>query len=69
MKLPINPRVLSEREAAAYVGLSAHTLRNFRIESPERSPRWYRNGKKILYDIADLDIYLDRLRAETGAGQ
>jgi predicted DNA-binding transcriptional regulator AlpA len=64
--LPINPRVLSEREAAKYVGLSVHTLRNYRTGEDGRAPRWYRNGKKILYDIADLDAYLDRLRDEVG---
>ncbi|KQN93874.1 hypothetical protein ASE95_02930 [Sphingomonas sp. Leaf231] len=48
------PRLLSIELAAQYLSLSASTLR---AEGPE--PK--RHGRRVLYDIHDLDRWADRL--------
>jgi hypothetical protein len=55
--LPDWPRLMGEELAAAYVSLSATTLR---AKGPE--PR--RLGKRRLYDRADLDRWADRLAGQ-----
>jgi hypothetical protein len=52
--LPNWPRLMGEDMAAAYVSLSATTLR-------ERGPEPRRLGKRRLYDRNDLDRWADRL--------
>jgi hypothetical protein len=52
--LPDWPRLMGEDMAAAYVSLSATTLR-------ERGPEPRRLGKRRLYDRNDLDRWADRL--------
>lgn len=53
-ELPAWPRLMSETLAAAYVGLSATTLR-------KDGPIAKRHGRRVLYDIRDLDRWADRL--------
>jgi hypothetical protein len=53
-ELPDWPRLMGEELAAAYVSLSATTLR-------ERGPEPRRLGKRRLYDRNDLDRWADRL--------
>lgn len=55
--LPIQPRLLPEPEAAAYLGVSASTLRTLGI------PRRILGGKR-LYDRSDLDSYASNLPYE-----
>lgn len=50
----ITPRLLSAPRAAAYLGVSATTLRGLPI------PRRQLGGRR-LYDIRDLDAYADDL--------
>ncbi len=52
--LPNWPRLMAVDMAAAYVGLSATTLR-------ENGPAAKRMGKRRLYDRHDLDRWADRL--------
>lgn len=56
-ELTFRPRLLSASEAAAYLGLSATTLRGLPI------PRRMHNTRR-LYDIRDLDAYADDLPYE-----
>ena len=51
------PRLLSQQEAAHYLGISYWTVRDliFRRELP-----WVKIGRRILVDRLDLDAYLDR---------
>jgi len=61
MKQPnvLAPRLLSQQEAAAYLGISYWTLRDltFRGEVPH-----VKIGRRILVDRLDLDAYLDRAK-------
>ena len=57
-------RLLSQKEAAAYLGISYWTLRelNFRGDIP-----YIRIGKRILVDQADLEGYIDRHKIHEGS--
>lgn len=57
------PRLLSQQEAAAYLGISYWTLRDltFRGEVPH-----VKIGRRILVDRLDLDTYLDRIKIRQG---
>jgi predicted DNA-binding transcriptional regulator AlpA len=59
----ITPRMLSVDEAAKYIGLAAKTIRNQtgpRAEKPfPVKPK--RIGGRVLFDIKDIDRYLDTL--------
>ncbi len=61
---PVLPRLLSQREAASYLGVSYWTLRDltFRGEIP-----YLRIKRRILVDRADLDSYIGRLKTQYGA--
>jgi len=56
-------RMLSVRESAVYVGIAEKTLRN-RIGLKAGYPfpvKPKRIGGRVLFDVKDLDIYLDKL--------
>lgn len=55
--LPDWPRLMGEELAAAYVSLSATTLR-------AKGPAPARLGKRRLYDRRDLDRWADRLAGQ-----
>ncbi len=57
------PRLLSQQEAAAYLGISYWTLRDltFRGKVPH-----VKIGRRILVDRLDLDAYLDRAKIHHG---
>jgi len=59
----LTPRLLSQQEAAAYLGISYWTLRDltFRGEVP-----YVKIGRRILVDRLDLDTYLDRAKIRQG---
>lgn len=48
------PRLLSEPAAAEYLSLSTTTLRTLGLKVR-------RIGRRVLYDIKDLDLYVDRM--------
>mgnify|MGYP000947268317 CR=1 FL=1 len=59
----IKPRMLSVEQTAEYVGLSPKTIRNrigrkAKIVFPVKPKRI---GGRVLFDIKDLDAYLDGL--------
>lgn len=60
---PVVPRLLSQREAATFLGISYWTLRDltFRGEIPHVKIR-----RRILVDRVDLEIYLDRMKVRSG---
>ncbi|PIP06649.1 MAG: hypothetical protein COX51_08310 [Syntrophobacteraceae bacterium CG23_combo_of_CG06-09_8_20_14_all_50_8] len=63
MKREIKPRMLSVDEAAGYIGLAAKTIRN-RIGPKAITPfpvKPKRIGGRVLFDVKDLDAYLDML--------
>lgn len=59
----LQPRLLSQKEAAAYLGISYWTLRDlcFQGDFP-----FVRIGKRILIDRADLDDYIKRSKIHQG---
>ena len=64
-KAEIRPRMLSVDSAADYIGIAAKTIRN-RIGPRAENPfpvRPKRIGGMVLFDVRDLDAYLDGLTA------
>lgn len=59
---PIAPRVVSEPDAARYLGVSVHTIRawrrGLRSPGPGGGPRWFRLGRSVRYDLRDLDLFI-----------
>jgi len=65
VKREIKPRMLSVDEAALYLGLASKTIRN-RIGPRAADPfpiKPKRIGGRVLFDVKDLDAYLDSLPA------
>jgi hypothetical protein len=61
-------RRLSEREAANYLGpVKVRTLQDWRIKG--LGPAYSRLGKRIAYDVADLDAFLAASRIEPKGAQ
>ena len=59
----ITPRMLSVDDAARYIGLAAKTIRN-RIGPKAEKPfpvKPKRIGGRVLFDVQDLDTYIDAL--------
>lgn len=66
----MTPRVLTEKQAAPYVGLSESTLRQSRCKSGGEidAPPWVKFGKAVRYVVDDLDAWIERHRtAEASA--
>jgi len=57
------PRMLGVEQAAEYLSLSPKTIRNGLARDAERpfpvKPKRY--GRRVLFDIRDLDAYVDAL--------
>lgn len=54
--------LLSPEQAAARLGLSLHTLKEWRKSKPrssETGPRFYRVGRQIRYRRDDLEAWLE----------
>lgn len=61
---PQAARRLSEREAAAYLGpLSERTLQDWRTKGTG-GPAYIKVGRRVAYDVADLDAFLKANRVE-----
>lgn len=63
IKREIKPRMLSVEDAARYIGLAAKTIRN-KIGPKAEKPfpvKPKRIGGRVLFDVKDLDTYLDTL--------
>ena len=59
-------RRLSVKEAAWHTGLSCSTLNKYRCSG--QGPRFAKIGRRVLYDIADLDAWLAKhLKTSTSA--
>ena len=59
----VRPRLLQIPDAATYLGIASKTLRN-RIgpKAPDPFPvRPKRIGRRVLFDVRDLDEYVDSL--------
>ena len=60
---PIKPRLLNVEQAARYLGLAPKTIRNrLGPKAPDPFPvKPKRIGKRVLFEIKDLDFYVDSL--------
>jgi hypothetical protein len=62
------PRLLGVELAATYLGLSPKTIRNGLARDAERpfpvKPKRY--GRRVLFDIRDLDAYVDAMPCTHG---
>lgn len=66
----IQPRALTQAQAAAYCGISEHTLREGRLTGKRANrmsvPRHTALGpRRVVYLIEDLDAWLEKRRAAT----
>lgn len=57
--LPNWPRLVSVEGAANYLSISASTMRTLDIKTRQI-------GRRVLYDIRDLDRYVDRISDDPG---
>ncbi|KQQ38335.1 hypothetical protein ASG19_04590 [Rhizobium sp. Leaf306] len=53
-------RMLRTEDAASYTGLSASTLTKLRLTGG--GPEYIKLGKAVVYDLADLDVWLSSKR-------
>ena len=58
---------LTVKEAADYVRLAMSTLNALRTAG--RGPRFIKLGRKVLYDVKDLDVWLDRNKRRSTSDQ
>ncbi len=59
------PRYLDTRQAAGYLGIGASTLNRMRVSG--EGPRYSKLGRRVVYDPADLDSWVEeRKRRFTG---
>ena len=56
--------VLDEKQAAAYIGQKAGTLRQWR--SISKGPAYHKKGRRVFYKKCDLDAWLASGRTFTG---
>ena len=56
---------LDTKQAAKYLGLAEQSLHNRRFR--RLPPSYIKIGRRILYDIKDLDLFLESCRIELGA--
>ena len=66
MEETIRPRLLSVEQAAGYLGVSPKTIRNrLGPKAPDPFPvKAKRIGRRVLFDVRDLDSYIDSLSYE-----
>lgn len=67
------PRALTEIQAAGYIGMSRSFLRQSRMDGPRsgrtKAPRFIKNGRKVLYLIEELNLFLDQFQKLDHLGQ
>ena len=56
-KETMEPRQMNTQQAAAYLGLSPHTLNQWRYQG--RGPQFLRMGRAIRYPKGALDTYME----------
>ncbi len=63
-----HPRVLNEKEAARYIGMSVPFLRQSRVDGNRQNrtpaPPYVKIGRSVRYLVADLDAWLQENRVQ-----
>ena len=66
----IKPRLMSVKETASYLGISPKTIRNRlgrkAVKPFPVTPK--RIGRRVLFDVRDLDAYIKELPKNQGGG-
>ncbi len=60
----MSDRYINEVEAAAYLGLSPHTLRDWRSKRCQTGPRYTKFANRVRYKLSDIEAYCARHRIE-----
>jgi len=60
---PVAPPFMSERDAARYIAMSVHFLRQARVRG--RGPAYARLGSSIRYRLSDLESWLSQRMVRT----
>jgi hypothetical protein len=63
----MNRRFLSTTEAAHYLNTTRGTLANLRLQG--NGPPYVKQTRKVLYDLNDLEIWLNRQKVFTDESQ
>jgi len=58
--------LLTEREAADIIRRPGETLRYWRWRG--EGPPWFKLGRRVVYDRADLETWIDAQKRSTGTG-
>lgn len=62
MNYSIPKRILTDREASQYIGMSASWLRQARVTGNPDAPPFLKMGRSVRYLIGDLDQWLFQKR-------
>jgi predicted DNA-binding transcriptional regulator AlpA len=57
-KMEIKSKLLSNADAAAYLGISPGTLANWRANGDGPRVTWL--GRLVRYSLAELDLYIEK---------
>lgn len=57
----VSPERLQVAAAAEYLGVPTTTLSYWRAQ--RTGPRWFKLGKRVMYDRLDLDAFITQSRA------
>jgi predicted DNA-binding transcriptional regulator AlpA len=67
-ELDVQPVLVDEKYAAAYIGMSMSFLRRTRMEGTLKSrtpgPKFLKIGRTVRYEMAELDRWIDQFRGE-----
>ena len=58
-------KLLNTEEAAAYLHLAQQTLHNYRFN--RKPPNYVKIGRRVLYELSELDKFIDSNRVNLGA--
>jgi excisionase family DNA binding protein len=61
-----SPQLLTEKEAALYIGMSRSFLARARMIGDKNAPAFFKLGRSVRYRVAELDAWLEgRMRNST----
>ena len=56
--MELNKKMLTPKQASEIYGLNLGTLANMRYR--KEGPKFYKVGRKVLYDVSELEAYLKK---------
>ena len=61
----LEKKLLNVKEAASYLNLAEQTLHNYRSKS--EPPNYVKLGKRVLYELSELEKFIESNRIELSA--